>query len=89
MFCFFCFAVQKLNAIQELQVLEIILSFFSKQNSEACRQAVFNMLFGTSAESECKMSLLSKLVSMSVSVQNSAILNSAAVWMQVRICYIL
>jgi len=74
-----------LNAIQELQVLEIILLFFSKQTSDTCQQAVFNMLFGSSPESECKMSLLSKLVSMSISVQNTAILNSAAVWMQVTI----
>jgi len=78
-----------LNAIQELQILEIILSFFSKQNSDTCRQTVFNLLFGTLMENESKMSLLSKLVSMSVSVQNSAVLNSAAVWMQVRFTLVL
>ena len=66
-----------------------MLLFFSKQDSDACRQTVFNMLFGTLTENECKFSLLSKLVSMSVSVQNSAVLNSAAVWMQVIICDVL
>jgi len=78
-----------LNAVQELQVLEIILLFFTKQNSDACRQSVFNLLFGTSTDNECKLSLLSKLVSVSVGVQNSAVLNSTAVWMQVKICEIL
>jgi len=75
--------VQKLNAIQELQALQAILSFFMKQNSDACRQLVFNMMFGTLTENEVRLSLLSKLVSMSVGVQNSALLNSSAVWMQV------
>jgi len=77
-----------LNAIQQLQVLEIILSFLTKQSSDKCRHTLFNLLFGasTSTENECKMSLLSKLVSVSVGVQNTAVLNSTAVWMQVTIC---
>jgi len=78
-----------LNAIQELQVLEIILLFFNKQNSESCQRNVFNMLFGSSTENECKMSLVQKLVSMSISVQNSTVLNSAAVWMQVMVFNVL
>jgi len=65
-------------------VLETILLFFTKQNSDSCRQYVFNMLFGTSTENESRLSLLSKLISMSVGVQNSAVLNSTAVWMQVK-----
>jgi len=79
-----------LNAIQELQVLEIILLFLTKQSSDTCRHTLFNLLYGTLTENECKMSLLSKLVSVSVGVQNTAVLNSTAVWMQVRIyCTIL
>lgn len=74
-----------MNTIQELQVLEIILLFFTKQHSDACRHAVFNLLFGTLTENTCKLSLLSKLVSLSVGVQNSALLGSTAVWMQVII----
>jgi len=70
-------------------VLEIILLFFAKQNNDACRQSMFNLLFGFSTENECKLSLLSKLVSMSVGVHNSAVLNSTAIWMQVKICDIL
>lgn len=72
-----------MNSIQELQVVEIILLFFTKQNGDACQHAVFNLVFGTSAEDEYKLSLLCKLVSLSVGVQNTAVLDSTAVWMQV------
>ena len=74
-----------MNAIQQLQVLEIILSFLTKQTNE-CRLTLFNLLFGTSTltESECKLSFMSKLVSVSVGVQNTAVLNSTAIWMQVK-----
>ena len=65
-------------------MLETMLLFFTKQNSDACRQYVFNVLFGSLTENESRLSLLSKLVSMSVGVQNSAVLNSTAVWMQVK-----
>jgi len=69
-----------------LQILEIILLFLTKQSSDTCRYTLFNLLFGTSMENECKLSLLSKLVSVSVGVQNTAVLNSTAVWMQVQMC---
>lgn len=85
-FIFFLHVKKKLNAIQELQVLEIILLFLTKQSSDTCRHTLFNLLFGTLTENECKMSLLSKLVSVSVGVQNTAVLNSTAVWMQTQGC---
>ena len=61
----------------------MILLYFAKQIAETHQHALFNVLFGTSSENECKLSLLSRLVSLSVAVQNSAVLNSTAVWMQV------
>jgi Domain of unknown function (DUF4507) len=72
-----------LNAIQDLQVIEILLKFFGSQPSEPVRHAVLKALFSRASDDERQISLLTKFLSMALGVKNSNVLNSAAVWMQV------
>lgn len=75
--------LQKLNPIQDLQVIEILLKFCSCLSDDAVRHSVFKSLFERVNDNEHHISLLSKLISMAVGVKNVNTLNSAAIWMQV------
>ncbi|XP_018417365.1 PREDICTED: uncharacterized protein C7orf26 homolog isoform X2 [Nanorana parkeri] len=75
---------KRLGAIQELQLLELLCSYFQEQTKEPVRQVIFNSLFspqGNKAD-EQRMTLLGKLTSMAVAVCRVPVLESAASWLQ-------
>lgn len=77
---------QRLNSLQELQLLEIMCSYFQEQSKDSVRQVLFSALFspqGNKAD-DGRMALLGKLVSMAVAVCRVPVLECAASWLQVR-----
>uniref|UniRef100_UPI00358EA77D integrator complex subunit 15 isoform X2 n=1 Tax=Myxine glutinosa TaxID=7769 RepID=UPI00358EA77D len=75
---------KKFSSLQELQLLEIISSYFHEQSKDALRQLVFSSLFkprGNMAD-PARLSLLSRLLSMAVAVAHAPVLDCTAVWMQ-------
>uniref|UniRef100_A0A8W8M9B0 Uncharacterized protein n=1 Tax=Magallana gigas TaxID=29159 RepID=A0A8W8M9B0_MAGGI len=78
-------AAQKLNAVQELQLLEMLSSCLSEAN-EGSRYSIFNAIFGGSPEGY-KIILLTKLVSMALSLGVGPVLDCAALWMQEHGCH--
>lgn len=81
----FFFFLQRLNSLQELQLLEIMCSYFQEQSKDSVRQIIFSSLFspqGNKAD-DSRMSLLGKLVSMAVAVCRIPVLECAASWLQV------
>ena len=75
------FFFQKLNAVHELQLLEMICSSL-QEAPEQSRYNVFSAIFGGHVDT-AKINLLSKLVSMAISISCAAVLGCAALWMQV------
>lgn len=76
---------QRMSCVQELQLLEIMCSYFQEQSKDAIRQVIFSALFslqGNKAD-ESRMAMLGKLVSMAIAVCRVPILECAAVWLQV------
>lgn len=74
-----------MSCVQELQLLEIMCSYFQEQSKDAVRQVIFSALFslqGNKAD-ENRMATLGKLVSMAVAVCRVPILECAATWLQV------
>lgn len=77
--------LQRLNSLQELQLLEIMCNYFQEQTKDSVRQIIFSSLFspqGNKAD-DSRMSLLGKLVSMAVAVCRIPVLECAASWLQV------
>lgn len=74
---------KQLNAIQELQLLELLCDFLEKLR-DGVRIAAFAFIFGGRVNSS-KVELLTKLVSMGISVHSKAVLDSVADWMQVKL----
>lgn len=76
---------QRMTALQELQLLEIMCSCFQEQSRDAVRQLMFSALFGLQGNQadESRMALLGKLVSMAIAVGRVPILECAATWLQV------
>ncbi|KAM8961342.1 integrator complex subunit 15 [Pelodytes ibericus] len=75
---------KRLSAIQELQLLEILCSYFQEQTKEPVRQVIFSSLFspqGNKADDQ-RMALLGKLTSMAVAVCRVPVLECAASWLQ-------
>lgn len=72
---------QKLNAIQELQLLEMVCSCLQGA-PQSSRFSIFSVIFGGNIEAS-KTTLLTKLVSMALSIGSGAVLDCAALWMQV------
>ncbi|KAB0396153.1 hypothetical protein E2I00_013066, partial [Balaenoptera physalus] len=75
---------ERLNSLQELQLLEIMCSYFQEQTKDSVRQIIFSSLFspqGNKAD-DSRMSLLGKLVSMAVAVCRIPVLECAASWLQ-------
>ncbi|KAJ6655989.1 hypothetical protein lerEdw1_004574 [Lerista edwardsae] len=75
---------QRLNSLQELQLLEIMCSYFQEQSKDSVRQVIFSSLFspqGNKAD-DGRMALLGKLVSMAVAVCRVPVLECAASWLQ-------
>ncbi|KAM7142025.1 integrator complex subunit 15 isoform 2-T2 [Molossus nigricans] len=78
------FVYQRLNSLQELQLLEIMCNYFQEQTKDSVRQIIFSSLFspqGNKAD-DSRMSLLGKLVSMAVAVCRIPVLECAASWLQ-------
>ncbi|KAG5854452.1 hypothetical protein ANANG_G00038010 [Anguilla anguilla] len=76
---------KRMNSLQELQLLEIMCSYFQEQSKDAVRQIIFSALFspqGNKADDN-RMAMLGKLVSMAVAVCRVPILECAASWLQV------
>ncbi|KAM4632329.1 integrator complex subunit 15 isoform 2-T4 [Discoglossus pictus] len=75
---------KRLNAMQELQLLETLCSYFQEQSKEPVRQVIFSSLFspqGNKAD-DPRMALLGKLTSMAVAVCRVPVLECAASWLQ-------
>eukprot|EP00062_Callorhinchus_milii_P009158 gi/632952623/ref/XP_007891952.1/ PREDICTED: uncharacterized protein C7orf26 homolog [Callorhinchus milii] len=75
---------KRLSSLQELQLLEIMCSYFQEQNKEAVRQIIFSALFGPHGNKadENRLAMLGKLVSMAIAICRVPILECAALWMQ-------
>lgn len=72
---------KKLTAIQELMLLEVLCDYLSHPNlNEIWRNSVFMSLFPSSHVERSR--LLVKLVSLSISINNSSVLNAAAILIQ-------
>lgn len=75
------FKKRKLSAIQELLLLEVICDYLSHPNiTEVWRNSIFMSLFPSSQSDRSR--LLVKLVSLSISINNSSVLNATAVLIQ-------
>ncbi|XP_048848177.1 integrator complex subunit 15 [Brienomyrus brachyistius] len=76
--------LKRMSSLQELQLLEIMCSYFQEQSKDAVRQLIFSALFspqGNKAD-DSRMAMLGKLVSMAVAVCRVPILECAASWLQ-------
>ncbi|TRY88358.1 hypothetical protein DNTS_033794 [Danionella cerebrum] len=75
---------KKMSCIQELQLLEIMCSYFQEQNKDALRQIMFSTLFSLQGNKgdESRMAMLGKLVSMAIAVCRVPILECAVTWLQ-------
>ncbi|KPP58174.1 hypothetical protein Z043_124021, partial [Scleropages formosus] len=74
----------RMSSMQELQLLEIMCSYFQEQSKDAVRQLIFSALFspqGGKAD-DSRMAMMGKLVSMAVAVCRVPILECAASWLQ-------
>ena len=78
---------QRLNCIQELQLLEVLCDYFSYSgnSSEAIRNMVFMSLFPPTHNDRSR--LLIKLVSMASSTKNVPVLTATGIWMQVGLTF--
>jgi hypothetical protein len=74
------FMFQRLNCIQELQLLEVLCDYFT-YSGEAVRNMVFMSLFPPAHSDRSR--LLIKLVSMASSTKNVPVLTATGIWMQV------
>ncbi|KAG9328640.1 hypothetical protein JZ751_011637, partial [Albula glossodonta] len=77
-------APRQMTSLQELQLLEVMCSYFQEQGKDSLRQAIFSALFspqGNVADGR-RQSMLGKLVSMAIAVCRVPILNCTASWMQ-------
>lgn len=72
---------KKLTAVQELHLLDMICTCFSEA-PEKSKYRIFNLMFG--AHGDGTVNLLTKLVSLALSVRCTPVLFCAAIWMQER-----
>ena len=71
--------------MQKLQVLEIVMSFYRKDDiGDWAQNSVFKAMFNGNL-SPARTDFLAKLVSMAIGLKNKAILDCSAVWMQVML----
>jgi len=83
-FIFMVYLKQRLRMVHDLHIINLLLNYFSSH--EKTHHAIFKMLFVNAAGDDIKMSILSKLISLAVGLQNTALLESAAEWMQTQGC---
>ncbi|XP_013401232.1 uncharacterized protein C7orf26 homolog [Lingula anatina] len=74
---------QKLSAIQEFQLKELLCNYFHEQK-DGKAQAIFNTLFDSRPGlfQAYQLSVLSSLVSMGVAMKCTVLLDCAAIWIQ-------
>lgn len=77
--------VKKLTALQELQLLELLCECY-KAAPEKSKYQIFNLMFGARGD-DLANTLLTKLISMALSVSCTSVLDCAAIWMQERACH--
>ena len=75
--------MQTLGAMQELQLLELLCEFF-KAAPEKHKYRIFQLIFGSRGDDHAS-ALLTKVVSMALSVSCTSVLDCTAIWMQVRL----
>ncbi|XP_062393360.1 integrator complex subunit 15 [Sardina pilchardus] len=75
---------KRLSCLQELQLLEIMCSYFQDQSRDAVRHLIFSALFGLQGNQvdDARMAMLAKLVSMAIAVGRVPILDCTATWLQ-------
>ncbi|XP_041960288.1 uncharacterized protein C7orf26 homolog [Alosa sapidissima] len=75
---------KRLSCLQELQLLEIMCSYFQEQSRDAVRHLIFSALFGLQGNQvdDSRMAMLAKLVSMAIAVGRVPILDCTATWLQ-------
>lgn len=83
-FIHFARSPKRLTAIQELQLLEILCSYIAEQR-ETERNAVFGIMFH-GEPALLKVNLLTKIVSMAMSIRCTPVLDCTALWMQEQGC---
>ncbi|XP_045214164.2 integrator complex subunit 15-like [Mercenaria mercenaria] len=71
---------RKLNAVHELQLLEMLCSALQEAPEHAC-YSIFSAIFGGHVD-PFKINLMTQLVSMAISVSCGPVLGCAAIWMQ-------
>lgn len=76
--------IKVLNALQELQLLELLCECF-KGAAEKYKYRIFQLLFGNRGD-DVASTLLTKVVSMALSMSCSSVLDCTAIWMQERGC---
>lgn len=77
---------KRLNAIQELQLLDILTCYFETRDNDVVRNTMFLTLFHSEGPNNNKMKILTKLVSIAIATRCVAILECSAVWMQQKGC---
>lgn len=78
--------LQKLNPIQELKLLDALSGFFCEQKETSFKNTMFLALFSNIPD-KGRSDILAKLISMAVGIENKALLESTALWMQVSVSY--
>lgn len=76
---------RRLNAMQELHLLEMLCTALD-DISQGSRYSLFNVIFGGKHDI-IKTNLLTKLVSLALSVKSGAVLDCTALWMQEQGCH--
>lgn len=77
---------KRLNAVQELQLLDVLTIYFETRESEVVRNTMFLTLFHCEGIASNKMKMLAKLVSSAIAIRSAAVLDCSAVWMQQQGC---
>lgn len=71
---------RKLNAVHEFQLLEMLCSTLHEAPEHAC-YSIFSVIFGGHVDPN-KINLMTKLVSMAISISCGPVLGCTALWMQ-------
>ncbi|CAH1795423.1 unnamed protein product [Owenia fusiformis] len=74
---------KKLTAIQEIQLCELLLQHFGKQQDPSKLQALFNQLFDMKQE-PYRLDILCKMVSMAIGLKSAPVLNATGAWLQIQ-----
>ncbi|GAB6025839.1 hypothetical protein CHUAL_011821 [Chamberlinius hualienensis] len=77
---------KRLSAVQDFQLVEVVLNYLETRESDVVRNTAFLTLFNCDKTATSKINILSKLVSTAISVKCSAVLDCSAVWMQQQSC---